>query len=167
MSKGCFWVTGYINRSIYKNILSVTVLWLKAIEHPRLLVLWILILNISNKYMKLIYSPPGLDSSMFSTFKLGMEISFLGNIFSKSSELMGSLEWLNSLFLLKTSSSHLLCTEWYYLYNSKELRMTSLSLQKLSEAKLSGNKFIFINVVLLSWCINKIIFINVVFINEV
>lgn len=147
-SKGCFWVTRYKSRSIYKDILSVTVLWLKAVQ---LLVFRILILNFQvkmwNWYMILQHSE--VVSSI--NLNLSMEISVPGSIFPTSSKLVESLNCLILSFFSREVPAPLHCAEWCYLYNIKELKMTSFTIisaktVRSTIARQSMGKLIFINV---------------------
>lgn len=125
----------------------MTVLWLKAIKH---FLFWILILNfqvkIWNQYMILQHSKAVSSLSL----NLPTDISILGNNFSKSSKLVESLNCLIPSFFLREALAPLLCTKWCYLYNIKELKMTSLTISaKTVRSTTVGqlmSKLIFINV---------------------
>lgn len=84
------------------------------------------------------------------SLNLPTDISILGNNFSKSSKLVESLNCLIPSFFLREVLAPLLCTEWCYLYNIKELKMTSLTISaKPVRSTTVGqlmSKLIFINV---------------------
>ena len=84
------------------------------------------------------------------SLSLPTDISILGNNFSKSSKLVESLNYLIPSFFLREVLAPLLCTEWCYRYNIKELKMTSLTISaKTVRSTTVGqlmSKLIFINV---------------------